>query len=765
MSSIKSEQVDTTYAQWLLSLSSDTLKELVWKDKTLENGVGFSDPDTYISLLTNYLKKCIVGNGITAQVYNYSEKTKVGRRSTKFGLQFCKKNIRGPLSSPFYNDYDMSNCHPTLILHLVKTHLPAAYRVPHLTNYIKNRPQLLKENNLTKTQINSMINKSWNDQSVDVDCHFYHEFQTEILNLQRAFFEKKIDTLEEYEFLKKDLTKGRQGSRNIKARYLNTLICIVEDKILQEAEAAIGEDNVDVLMYDGFFVKKKLNIKDTIKTLNLTTTKYGIQWVHKPHDLSIKLDEDIEPIKTRDQLDLNDYDSLKIDFEEKYKLLRNPTIFVNLYPGIGGSLEMGFNSCADIRLLTAHMSFKVIGKEGKITNIPFFPAWLADPSRQIFTNPVFYPGELPKSSDAFNTFTGFNVNELKCANSSIEKRLNLVEAFNECVNSLTDGQPEYLIKYIAHLFQRPTQLPGIAILFQSEQGFGKDTLRQIIARLMGNKYVHETSDMESIFGSFNSSIANKLLVVLNEMEGKAGFGYKERMKALWTADIIELNEKNVKRWKQQNFMRAFIYSNNKRPIQIPYDDRRYVAYVASDVKPPKEFFDSIYALMDEPEEQLGLYEYLMNIDLSEYAIHDRPKTTAYETIRTANISFIYEFVHDLLNKKIPNITWYEKGKSRYILGNLLFTRYTEWCAEQYIKIDMSSQAHMATTLSNFGVNHSRITLKQCDNKKLYCFSFPDPDFTCNKIEEKKLIQASETIDGVINEMNMDEGSLDHHSYD
>ena len=132
---------------------------------------------------------------------------------------------------------------------------------------------------------------------------------------------------------------------------------------------------------------------------------------------------------------------------------------------------------------------------------------------------------------------------------------------------------------------------------------------------------------------------------------------------------------------------------------------------------------------------------------------------------TANISFIYEFVHDLLNKKIPNITWYEKGKSRYILGNLLFTRYTEWCAEQYIKIDMSSQAHMATTLSNFGVNHSRITLKQCDNKKLYCFSFPDPDFTCNKIEEKKLIQASETIDGVINEMNMDEGSLDHHSYD
>jgi len=753
---IKTEQVDTKYAQWLLSLPSDKLKELVWKDKTNENGEGYCDPDTHISMLKNYLKKCIIGDGFTSQKYQYP-KIRVGRRSTKFGLQFCKKTIRGPLASPYYNDYDMKNCHPTLLLYLVKTHLPPAYSAPCLTRYIAEREKVLKENNITKTQVNSMINKSWNDQSVDISATFFHAMNTEILNIQREFYDKQIDTLAEYEYLKKELTKDkRHGSQNIKARFLNTLLNIHEDKILLAAENAIGEKNVDVLMYDGFFVKKDLPIKDTIKKLNATTAKYGIEWVHKPHDMSLKLDEEVQEIQSRNQLDLDDYDSLKIEFEKKYKLLRNPTIFVNLYPGIGGSLEMGFNSASDMRVLTADMTFKKIGDDGRIVTVPFFPEWLKDRQRQIFTNPVFYPDELPASSTAFNTFTGFNVTELDC-----EKRLNLVEAFKQCVNSLTDGQPDYLIKYIAHLFQKPTQLPGIAILFQSEQGFGKDTLRQIIARLIGNKYVHETSDMESIFGSFNSSIANKLLVVLNEMEGKDGFGYKERMKALWTADIIELNEKNVKRWKQQNFMRAFIYSNNKRPIQIPYDDRRYVAYRASNVKPSKEFFDSIYALMDEPEEQLGLYEYLMNIDLSEYQIHDRPKTTAYETIRTANIKFIFEFIYEFLNGRIDDLKFHKKGSNRYVVGSFLFDRYVRWCAKQSIKNDMNNASHIATTLENFGVQYKRVVL---DGSKKYCFSFENPKFTCDEITNKQLVQEVETVDGaVLDEINMDEGVLTHHS--
>jgi hypothetical protein len=748
---IKTEEVDTDYAQWLLSLPSDTLKELVWKDKTKENGEGYYDPDVHINMLTGYLKKCVIGSGCTVQKYSYPEKTHVGRRATKFGLQFCKKTIRGPLAAPYYNDYDMQNCHPTLLLHLVKTHLPPAFKVPHLTRYVNEREKLLKENNITKTQVNSMMNKSWNDQTIDIDATFFHALNTECLNIQREFFDKKIDTLAEYESLKEILAKDkRHGRQNLKARYLNNLLCVLEDKILLSAEDAIGEKNVDVLMYDGFFVKKSLPIKDTIKKLNSTTAKYGITWVHKPHDMSLKLDENIQKIQSRNQLDLDDYDSLKIDFEKKYKLLRNPTIFVNLYPGIGGSLEMGFNNQNDMKLLTAPLTFKKIGDDGKIISVPFFPEWLKDPSRKIYTNPVFYPGELPASSEAFNTFTGFNVTQLDC-----EKRLNLVEAFKQCANSLTDGKPGYLINYIAHLFQKPTELPGIAILFQSEQGFGKDTLRQIIARLIGNKYVHETSDLESIFGSFNSSIANKLLVVLNEMEGKDGFGYKERMKALWTADIIELNEKNVKRWKQQNFMRAFIYSNNKRPIQIPYDDRRYVVYRASNIKPSKEFFDSIYALMDEHEEQLGLYDYLMNIDLSEYQIQNRPKTTAYETIRTANIKFIFEFIYEFLNGKIENIPYHKKGSKRYVIGSVLFDSYVKWCAEQSIKNDMNSASHIATTIETFGVKYKRIVF---GGSKKYCFSFDNPKFTCDEIMNKQLVQEIETVDGlVMDEVNQDEG--------
>lgn len=746
----KIEQADTMFAQWLLSLPIEVLKNLVWNDTSNENGEGINDPDTHIRMMTNYLEEIIVNDGHVSRNYSYPDRTPgIGRRSVgkSFGLQFCKKTIRGPLAAPYYNDFDMINCHPTLILYLVKSFMPPSTRVPHLEQYIANRQKILDENNVTKTAINAMINKGWYDDTIDIDATFVHNLDNEIKQIQRYFYDNLPESLNKYAFIKDVLKKDKKG--NEKARFLGMIVMAYEDRILKEAEKAIGEKNVDVLMYDGFFVKKNLPIAETIEKLNKVTKKYGVKWSHKPHDLSIKIDEELQPIKDRSQLKLYTYDSLKEEFEKDYKLIKNPCVFVNLYEGIGGSIEMGFHNQNDIKLLTADKCFKKATSKG-IVNVSFFPEWLKDENKKTYTHPVFYPGVLPAGNQGFNTFTGFNATSLTC-----EKRNNLVNAFIQSVNNLTNNQPDYLIKYIAHIFQKPEQLPGIAILFQSEEGYGKDTLRQMIAKLIGNKYIHETSDMESIFGSFNSSLANKLLLVLNEMEGKNGCAYKDRMKALWTAELVELNEKNVKRWKQQNFMRAFIYSNNKRPIQIPYDDRRYVVYRSTLIKPPQEFFDSTYALMDEPEEQLGLYDYLMNIDLTDFNIKKRPHTDVYETMKTSSISPLYEFIYDLLDNKIKNIKCHKKGKNHFYIGSSLFNRYVKWCAEQHLKNDINNVKHMSTMLESFGVSYKRILL---DIGKYYCIIINDIDFTCEMIKSKGLIQDVEKFEGYeVNYNGCDEG--------
>jgi len=737
--SFKVEHADINFAQWILSLPNDVLRDLIWKDKEDDNGEGIKDPDVHMSMLQKYLEELIVGDGHVTRKYDYSERTpNVGRRSIGkgFGLQFCKKSVRGPLAAPFYNDFDMINCHPTIILHLVKTYMPPSFRVPYLTKYIENREKILKENNVTKRQINSMINKGWYDDTIDIDALDIHNLDNEIKQIQHSFHDNLPEGLSQYSYLKDVLKKDKKG--NVKARFLGMLAMIFEDKILRKAEKEIGSDNVAVLMYDGFFVKKDLPIDETIEKLNKVGKKYGIKWCHKPHDLTLKIDEDLCQIKSKSQLGIYDYEYLKEDFEKEFKLIRNPTVFVNLYPGIGGSLEMGFHSYSDIRILTENRFFKVPKPGGGVMKKSFLQEWMQDEGRASYSHPVFYPGDLPASNQGFNTFTGFNAHKLKC-----EKRENLLHAFKKCINNLTNNDSSYLIKYIAHIFQKPTELPGIAILFQSEEGFGKDTLRQIVARLIGNKYVHETSNMESIFGSFNSSIANKLLLILNEMEGKNGFTYKERMKALWTSELVELNEKNVKRWKQANYMRAFIYSNNKRPIQIPYDDRRYVVYRASLINASKEFFDSVYALMEEPEEQLGLYDYLMNIDLTDFNIKKRPHTKAYEKIKTANISPVYEFFYDLLNGNIGGIPFYKKANRSFYIGSTLFNKYTGWCAEQHLKSDMNNAKHIATTMECFGVDYKRISI---NNEKNYCFIVNDKGFTCGIIETKGLLPKGESID-------------------
>ena len=173
----------------------------------------------------------------------------------------------------------------------------------------------------------------------------------------------------------------------------------------------------------------------------------------------------------------------------------------------------------------------------KITDAPFIKDWLYDPTRKTLSKMDFCPHNPNRPEIApnniYNMFDGYRA---KLPEPDLEYDFDVdaeVQRFLNHLNLIVGKEEDaynYLINYIADLVQNPQNLPSVALVFKSKQGLGKDLFVNYIEKMLGDKYIYRTSNLEEVYGNFNPAVKGKLLVQLNEVEGKDGFAKKERLK-------------------------------------------------------------------------------------------------------------------------------------------------------------------------------------------------------------------------------------------
>ena len=295
----------------------------------------------------------------------------------------------------------------------------------------------------------------------------------------------------------------------------------------------------------------------------------------------------------------------------------------------------------------------------------------------------------PKS--IYNMFHGYTA-RLPAENKEYEFDVEAeVKRFINHLSLLVGHEEEglnYLINYIADLIQNPYNLPSVALVFKSKQGLGKDLMVNFIEKIVGESLVYRTENMEDIYGTFNPAVKGKLLVQLNELEGKDGFAKKEKLKGSITAEQLNINEKNVKQFKIHNSIRFFIFSNNLTPIEIPVDDRRFVVYEGADLLPEKDrddYYNPLFDNLNNDDVINRLLEYFMNVDLSDFNLkRQRPITKAYKEIRENCIPAVYKFSWDLFNGLfepdvlVDKMKLHNKLKKHLIKSTDFHKLYTSW---------------------------------------------------------------------------------------
>jgi len=268
--------------------------------ETDKNGV-ILDMHTQYDLLINYCNKLIQNKYTLTETYSHSLGSLEGRIfvNGEMGMQRLAGKFRGVLCDELNVDLDMKNAHLSILLNLCKR---LEIYTPQLKNYCKNRDEIIKtfmiDDNISKDQAKTIFICALNTDIVQpkyintcikplrsrkIKNTFYHEFDAEMKKIQTALIPYYPEF---YKFVSK------RGKDNINGRFINKIICKIENEILQKAMSSLQKQKiiVNVPMFDGFMADISKSNKTTceiVTQLNTLTKEDGILWDNKEHNIEI----------------------------------------------------------------------------------------------------------------------------------------------------------------------------------------------------------------------------------------------------------------------------------------------------------------------------------------------------------------------------------------------------------------------------------------------------------------------------------------------
>jgi hypothetical protein len=670
-------------------LSKREIKALFWENQgeTIPQDTEEWDFNTYVNYMRSYMNESVKQRGELRREYNFAKGRDNGRLYVKHGkgLQAMQNKLRNYISGEFYYDVDLVNCHPRILLTLAHEH---HVQTSKLQEYVKDRTQILDDNNLTKEDILIALYKDYNAQlKVKKNNAWYTAFLVELDLIKDALTEKLG-----LQSIKTSNTKNPKSSR------LAYHIGCIENNIIQYGMRYFG-GHAQVPMFDGFMVNKSIgnDFEQQMALLNAAVKKrYGelIEFDVKPTESTVQLDE-VEKLP-------EEYSVIKPIFELDHFITKSPYAYWKRSMTIDQNYTFRQLTLTDFKTAAQEYRILVQDQQGKIRDTCIYDTWIKDSKKRCYETVDFIPYNKLNSvpSTIWNTFEGFATN-IEFEDIEDEHEPRDISNFIRLVETLCDNDEPvytYLMKFLAHLVQYPNQRTTKIIVIKSWTGVGKDTLINTMAKILGEEYVGATADLNEVFGTFNVLLKNKLILTLNEMQGKDGIKFQENLKDLSTKSHILVNEKHMKQQKQSNFCRVFIMSNNDTPVNIQVNDRRYVVITSGfdlvinqrDEKKREEntnFWNKYHMDLNNVQWRRSVYLHLNNLDLTGFTPEKPPKTKAHDIMREKNISPLFYFLdlcfspqHNVPSYMLPHPT---KANTWLCTQSDFYKQFKLWYEEKY----------------------------------------------------------------------------------
>jgi hypothetical protein len=366
-------------------------------------------------------------------------------------------------------------------------------------------------------------------------------------------------------------------------------------------------------------------------------------------------------------------------------------------------------------------------KTMKTVRKPFLPEWIKDKERRSYERIDFIPTHKPCPDYIYNLFTGFAVEEeqrLEIEEGGIitpEEGLTLIAPILlHCDVLCGDGDREYFIKWQAQLFQHPEVKSNVGLLFRDTGsllraggGTGKNFYMDFLGSLLGDKYYLTVSDNSTLYADFNSLFEGKLLIFIEEADGKDNFRNNDKLKSKMTAKKTSINKKGQAQYVVSEHARFLAATNGRNPIPTRDGQTRWGFFdVATTYRGDKEYFSNLAKAMKNRRVRVAFYEYLMRLETWTTPIEfstNVPITPAFVDVCQLNAPPILKWLCiELRDGSLPTRTttkelygrftqWYELGNRDRTFGLPTENTFGRMMKEAFISEDEPSLAPLALT--------------------------------------------------------------------
>ncbi len=641
------EEVNKEMCDYLLSLPKDTFTREVYdpNQETDECGEKFNK-SSKINYALKILREFKANNYKLTKTHH--KNAEMGRRYVSGGgLQSLQNKLKGALVLPGVVDYDIVNCAPTLLLHIMDKYYPKE-NYKYLKEYVQDRENVLENNKLTKMEILKYVNSDTAGKGKRARNNWLISFENEILNIQNLIFDE----------VKKLIPTTNK--KNPKGSTLNKVLCVFEDFALQLAmDKHMPHGDVQTPMFDGFHAVPSVSYKSVVQELNALTKDFGITWAAKEFNRSITIKNELAVVKS------DNYDEIKQAFEVDHFMAKFPLRFYEKFTDEDGLMVLREYKKEEFGTLCAPWTYEI--EDGSIA---ILKRWISDKDRLCYDKIQFLPPPLTTPQNVFNSFGGFRHYKLQVdpsKNTDFSFLQNHIKHL--CGSEKTDELFNYIEQYLANILFTPAILPRVAILIRSVQGTGKNLFfEKLLGAVLSEASWLSSSNIDDFFGKFADT--EKVFVSLfDEAQGSDSFSAGNFIKTAIANDKKRVEKKGKDTYQSLNFARYFIFSNGQTPIQIEVGDRRFIAIDCDNSRISNEYVQELKANLEDDNIIAAYVEHLRAIHDPFFDwIEERPLTEYYKSLQSVNISQFELFLTNLLYKKhmphleFSGIEFYKKYK-------------------------------------------------------------------------------------------------------
>ncbi|MBY0558809.1 primase-helicase family protein [Hyphomicrobium sp.] len=289
----------------------------------------------------------------------------------------------------------------------------------------------------------------------------------------------------------------------------------------------------------------------------------------------------------------------------------------------------------ETRVAYTREEFKVkIGAETEIVNVggklrekPRSLIWLEDPARALYRGVTFAPCDRDKHgrqmdlSMVFNLWSGFGQMGAPGDWSLLKEHIRTVLCRGD------ETCYEYVLNWLAHLFQKPWEKPGVAIVCWGDKRTGKGTVADAIREALGGELSRMFAQKEHVVGRFAGSAQP---MMFNQIE-EAVFARDPREEGPLKSKITDPTETVELKFKTPyevpSFGRWWFNSNSSTPVPITFDEERYfVLHVDNSRASDHAYFSAIRQQLYHEGGLAAMIDELMQRDISNFNIRKPPHT-------------------------------------------------------------------------------------------------------------------------------------------